>query len=162
MAGILNKSGSTSPDSYWALDRPVGQKFMPVINLNSPNGAGSPVLHDWTIYGMVVPIRQDEWMLPIQLYTRVGDLSPGAGQPHYQDTLADYLQLKAMEASGQPVNVTIGALSSVCYIDQIQVSGEESTKWNDARTFPETTVIVKLITLGPIGQSPTSAAGPGI
>jgi hypothetical protein len=155
VAGISNLADTTGPSSYFQLDRQVGNKFMPVITLTCTGGQSTPILHEWIIYGMVVPVRQDEWMIPIQLDTRVDDLTAGGGQPHYQDIFAEYLFLKQLEASGTPVNVTIGGLSQVCYIDQIQVSGDASTKWNDAHTFPEGWVIVKLITLGPIGQPPS-------
>jgi hypothetical protein len=159
VGGISKVPDTTGPGTYFQLDRQVGNKFMPVITLYANAGQSTPVLHEWVIYGMVVPIRQDEWMLPIRLFSRVNDLTAGGGQPHYQDTFAEFLFLKQLEASGTPVNVEIGGLTQVCYIDQIQVSGERDTAWNDLRTFPETTVVVKVITLGPIGQPPSGGAG---
>jgi hypothetical protein len=159
VAGISKIADTTGPGTYFQLDRQVGNKFMPVITLTSNAGANTPVLHEWMIYGMVVPVRQDEWMLPLQLFTRVNDLTPGGGNEHYQDTFAKFMALKQLEASGTPVNVQLGGLQQVCYIDQIQVSGEKDTQWNALRTFPESTVMVKVITLGPIGQPPSGGAG---
>jgi hypothetical protein len=156
VGGVSATRNTTGPLTYFQLNRDVGDKFMPLLRLHSNSGKNTPVLHEWVIWGMVVPVRQDEWMLPIQLFTRVNDLTAGGGQPHYQSTFDQYMFLKSLEANGVPVPVEVGGLTAQCYIDQIQVTGEETTKWNDARTFPECTVMVKVITLGPVGQGPNA------
>ena len=160
IVGISGTPDSTGPLTYWEVDRVVGEKFMPVIQLFSNSGTGTPTLHAWTLYGMVVPIRQDEIMLPLIMKTRTDDLTIG-GAPHYLDILSEFLFLKQCEAGGIPVNVVVGGIDFTGYIDQIQVVPGKEGIWNDDRTFPESTVIVKLITLGPIGSSPTASTGSG-
>ncbi len=127
---------------------------MPVVTLNrSPTDTiQSPTLHEWQLMGIVVPIRQDEWLLPIILTDEFlgAGVDPGT---HYQDSLAEYLYLKGLEANGIPTLVQVGGVQAICFIDQIQVDPSDVARWNDDRTFPWSTVTVKVITLDPIGAN---------
>lgn len=175
VAGINGVAGSTGPYTYYELNAQVGTRFMPTVWLYGDDtitvtddygkvligSFGTPILNEWILYGIVIPVRQDEWMIPLIMRTRYDDLTAGGGQPHWQDTFYEYTFLKSLEASGIPVNVTVGGLQSQCYIDQIQLNPEKWGEWNDARTLPESTLMVKLITLGPIGSGPSESTPPG-
>lgn len=82
------------------------------------------------------------------------------GQPHNMDTFTEYIWLKALETSGEPVVCAIGALIFPAYIDQVQVNPGPNGKWNSNRDFIEGIVTVKLISLAPIAGWGQSAVAP--
>lgn len=146
--GVSNIQGSTSPSSPFGGNLAVGQKFMPIITLNRGTDASDgPVLHSWIDKAMVTPPRQDEIICPIIMKTRIDDYTID-GEPYRMDTLAEFLFLKSLENSGEPIIYQEGSQSIQCYIDQVQVAPYGMNHMqDDADIWFEALVTVKLITL---------------
>jgi hypothetical protein len=144
--GGLLLAGETSVDDPLSAGLAVGQRFMAVITLTA--GAGNlttPNLYSWITKAVVIPIRQDEILLPIIMATEVATLQPADAAWEY-DPLTEFLFLKALEASGEPFLHTLGNDSHMCYIDQIMI-GSDDTTMTDDRSWLNTVILVKLITL---------------
>jgi hypothetical protein len=144
--GGLLLAGETSVDDPLSAGLAVGQRFMAIITLTA--GAGnlqSPNLYSWITKAVVIPVRQDEILLPIIMSTEVATLQPADGQWEY-NPLTEFLFLKSLEASGEPFLHSLGTDSHMCYIDQVMV-GDETTTMTDDRTWINTIILVKMITL---------------
>lgn len=144
--GGLLLAGETSADDPLSAGLAVGQRFMAVITLTAGTGnLTTPNLYSWITKAVVIPVRQDEILLPIIMTTEVATLQPADGA-HAFNPLLEFLFLKALEASGQPFLHTLGSDSHMCYIDQVMV-GDETTTMTDDRTWINTIILVKMITL---------------
>lgn len=144
--GGISTTGVTYSDDPLSQGLQVGQRFMPVITLNA--GAGNlttPNLISWIAKAVVIPVRQDEILLPIIMSEEVSTNQPADGSYAY-NTLAEFLFLKSLEASGEPFLHTLGTDSHMCYIDQVMV-GDETTTMTSDRTWLNTIILVKMITL---------------
>jgi len=150
-AGVINiggmlGTGTTYNDDNLSQGLQVGQRFMPVITLNAGTGnTESPNLISWIAKAVVIPVRQDEILLPIIMATEVATLNPADAAWQY-DPLTEFLFLKALEQSGEPFLHVLGNDSHMCYIDQVMV-GDPTTTMTDDRTWINTIILVKMITL---------------
>ena len=144
--GTLATFGATTVDDPLSTGLAVGNRFQPIITLNAGTGqTEGPDVVSWVSKALVVPRRQDEILLPIILKTEVATGQP-ADEFYNFNTLEEYLYLKSIESSGAPVTHTLGTDTHQCYIDQIMV-GDTSTEMNDDRTWLNTIIVVKLLTL---------------
>jgi hypothetical protein len=151
LIGTDSLAGSTGPLTYFSANYQVGSQFMPILTLNRAPGdpIESPTLHQWQTMGIVVPIRQDEWILPILMTDTFFGVDVNPSEMH-QDAYDEYLYLKGLEATSEPVLVKVGGLQAQCFIDQIQLDPGQGGRWNNDRTLPWGTVTVKMITLDPV------------
>ena len=142
--GTNSKAGSTTLQEPFAAGLMVGDRFMPIITLTAPsNQLTGPVFHSHITKAMVTTKRQDEVLLALVW----ADEAQGPGESpktKWLDCWAEYEYLKGLEAAGNTINLTMGSMVKLAYIDQIEFSPEDV---NANRTFFQGTIIVKCVTL---------------
>ena len=142
--GSNSLAGSTTVDSPFNAGLMVGDRFMPIITLAAASGQLSgPVFHSHITKAMVTTKRQDEVLLALVWSDEAQTLGP-AGRTWWLDLYLEYLYLKGLEQLGQTVNLTMGGVVKVAYIDQIML---EPTDVSADRQFFQGTLTVKLIPL---------------
>ena len=142
--GTNSLAGSTTVDTPFSAGLMVGDRFMPIITLTAqPSQAAGPVFHSHITKAMVTTKRQDEVLLALVWADESQTLGP-AGRTWWIDLYLEYLYLKGLEQLGETVNLTMGGLVKVAYIDQIML---EPTDMTADRQFFQGTLTVKLVTL---------------
>jgi hypothetical protein len=140
-SSTVGSLGPATPQDTGLLE---GDQFMVQITLNAgASNTTTPTFRRWTSRSMVVPLRQDEILLPIVLKEEVNAISPG-GQPIHFDPAGEFAFLKNLEAAGLPVSYQELGSTHQVYIDQVQVAPEQ---WTSTRDWFQGIVTVKLITL---------------
>lgn len=149
--GVDNVTGATQGGPYGG-NLQVGQRFMVILTLNrGTDTTQGPTLHNWLSKALITPARQDEIICPILLRSKVEEANVD-GYPASFDTLAEFLYLKAIEATGTPILYQELDHNDQAYIDQVQIAPESVNRsleggdiwWN-------CTCTVKLITLTSTG-----------
>ncbi len=142
--GTNSKAGSTTLQDPFAAGLMVGDRFMPIITLTAPtNQLTGPVFHSHITKAMTTTKRNDEILLALVW----ADEAQGPGEApktKWMDCWAEYEYIKGLEGTGNTVNLTMGSMVKVAYIDQVML---EPTDVNADRTFFQGTVTVKCITL---------------
>ena len=142
---MSTEQGSTGPAYTVSAGNAVGEGFMviPILTRSATDPTTGPVVRRWTCRAMVTAIRQDQIVLP--LIWKEEDLNQqGDGTPLFMNLRKEWTFLKALEQAGTVVQVQIGVLSYLAFIDQIEMKGE---KWNDTRTMMTGRVNVKMLTV---------------
>ncbi len=142
--GSNSLAGSTTLDEPFNAGLMVGDRFMPIITLTAPSARNvGPVFHSHITKAMVTTKRQDEVLLALVWSDEAQTLGP-SGRTWWLDLYLEYVYLKGLEQLGETVNLTMGGLVKVAYIDQIML---EPTDMSADRQFFQGTLTVKLVTL---------------
>ena len=142
--GTNSVAGSTSVLEPLPAGLMVGDRFMPIVTLTSTaNQSAGPVFLSHITKAMVTTKRQDEILLAIILSDEVQSLGP-APQTWYQNCLTEYMYLKSLEQSGEIINLTMGGIVRVAFIDQIMLEPDGVDQY---RQWFQGAATVKLISL---------------
>lgn len=102
----------------------------------------TPAVLSWATRAYPQPFRQEEIILPLMLKARVQ--GTGRGPTIVQDVFAEYLALRALAISQQPVTLVLGGVSTMVRVDDVRLPSEgvysdrEDRKWSgdSASTAP--------------------------
>lgn len=108
-----------------------------------------PLMRRWTFRALITPGRVDQIAVPIWLTETVMTMDAAGGTERAQDPLGEFLFLKGLETSGQPIVYQEGTQSYTCYVERVDVPPDPLRKWTADRSFPQGLVVVNLVTLEP-------------
>lgn len=113
----------------------------------------SPVLKRWTLQAIAAPVRTDEFIVPLIMYTTVK--SEAADQNFEFPVLDEFLYLKNLEATGQIINYREGnaGRSYSVYVDQVEL---QPADWTDETDFFNGQIVCRLLSVRSLASgSPT-------